>query len=269
MTEFPDVIRIESVGRCNFKCTHCPVGVYGNKRTMMSFETFKRIFDSLPLVPRVLVLYHGGEPLLNRELEDMIRYAKSKGVQKTCFNSNASLLTVDRGKSLKEAGLDELRISFDGSSPEENDRIRVGSNFAKHAPIVREVAKDLYIRIYNIKFDGDPNPAKYLRDFFGTSVDYHTDPARIWASLNDDAQQTKSPTYCEELMETMSILSNGNVVSCCEDLLGEVTYGNVLEESPLAIWGRMQETRNSFENKNYPDFCRKCYKITGKMIEAK
>jgi MoaA/NifB/PqqE/SkfB family radical SAM enzyme len=147
----------------------------------MSFEVFEEIFNRLPLVPRVLVLYHGGEPLLNKELEQMVYYAKQAGVQKVLFNSNVSLLTMGRAEKLSLAGLDEIRVSFDGSSPEENNKIRVGSNFVKHAAIVKQAAQYLNIVIYNIKFDGDRTPAKYLTDYFGDSVTYRTDLARTWA----------------------------------------------------------------------------------------
>lgn len=264
---FPDVVRFESVGRCNFRCTHCPVGQFGNNRDVMRFHTFKQIFDRLPLVPRVAILYHGGEPLLNKELEDMIRYCKQKGVQKVAFNSNASLLTVARGKSLSEAGLDELRVSFDGSSPEENDKIRVGSHFDKQAPIVREVAKFLPIRVYNVKFDGDPRPARFLVDYFGQGVKYHTDPARIWAHNDKQNEPSTGVDYCSEMVEKFSILSNGDVVTCCEDLLGDYRFGNVLLETPLEIWNRMQSVRDTFYHRDYPELCRHCYVVTGALMK--
>ncbi len=268
MSLFPDVIRIESVGRCNFRCTHCPVGIHGNTRDVMSYDTFVRIFDRLPHAPRVLVLYHGGEPLLNRELEKIIAYAKSKGVQKTVFNSNVALLTVDRAKKLQEAGLDELRVSFDGSSPEENDKIRIGSNFKKHALNVLFSADYLNITIYNVKFDGNPEPAKYLRDFFGDKVKYRTELARVWSHEDKETPVTNEVTYCKDLWETFSILSDGNVVTCCEDLMGDYTYGNVLKESPLEIWNRMQYLRDDFSNKNYPELCKHCWVVTGSKLQV-
>lgn len=264
MRPFPDVVRIESVGRCNFKCRHCPVGIYGNTRDVMPYSIFKQVFDRLPKTPRVLVLYHGGEPLINRELELMISYAKNKGVEKVVFNTNASLLTLKRAVTLAEAGLDEMRVSFDGSSPEENDAIRFGSNFWKHAPIVREAAAILpRVTIYNVKFDGDQKTARYLRDFFGNEVSYRTEEARIWAHDDNTNAPTTGVTYCKDLWETFSILSDGNVVTCCEDLLGDYKYGNVLEKTPLEIWEQMETLRDQFERKDYPELCKHCWIVTG------
>jgi hypothetical protein len=268
MNPFPRVIRIESAGRCNFKCTHCPVGIHGNTRPLMSFDMFVTIFDSLPAVPDTLVFYHGGEPLLNKELELLIFYAKQKGVKWTVFNSNAFLLTLKRAKSLAISGLDEMRVSFDGSSAEENDRIRIGSNFAKHAPIVKQAADLLNVVIYNVKFDGDSKPAQYLRDYFGYSVKYRTDLARVWAHEDKTSKPTGDVRHCMELSDTFSILSNGDVVSCCEDLLADYVHGNVLVNTPLEIWGKMQYLRDGFLRKDYPELCKHCWIVTGHLLES-
>jgi MoaA/NifB/PqqE/SkfB family radical SAM enzyme len=133
---FPDVVRIEPAGLCNFHCQHCPIGLEGGHRLILRYDRFVEFFRMLPAVPRELVLYHGGEPLLNKNLERMIAYAKDAGVHKVVLNTNASLLNERRDFSR----LDELRISFDGESMADNDRIRIGSHFEQHAVQVRLLA---------------------------------------------------------------------------------------------------------------------------------
>ena len=71
MDNLPDVIRIEPVGLCNFNCQHCPTGVSPNKRALLSKDKFHEIIDGfkkINFLPRVVVCYHGGEPLLNKNL---------------------------------------------------------------------------------------------------------------------------------------------------------------------------------------------------------
>jgi radical SAM protein with 4Fe4S-binding SPASM domain len=230
---------------------------------------FKQIMDELPDVPETLVLYHGGEPLLNSALKYLVKHAKEKGVKKVVFNTNASLLTVQKALDLSACGLDEMRVSFDGSSPEQNDKIRRGSNFWRHAPIVKQAAGFLKVVIYNVKFDGDLKTAQYLRDYFGNEVGYRTDLARVWAHEDKDSEPKTGAVYCRELNETFSILSDGNVVSCCEDLMGDYIYGNVFKEPPLQIWNRMQELRDRFMDKDYPELCKHCYIVTGKRLDVK
>lgn len=270
MRPFPDVVRIEPYGgNCNFKCRHCPTGLNGGRRGLMSFETFKTVFDRLPFVPRVLVLYHSSEPLINRHIDEMLAYAKEKGVKKTVLNTNAALIR-------RMPDLDEMRVSFDGTSPEENDYIRVGSNFKQHAPKVKALAEEgQNIVIYNAQATGgeDPIPAQYLKDFFGDLVEYRTVPMRLWAdqehSLEGHGLELKPTgvTYCENLFETFTILSDGTVPKCCEDLQGDFLYGNALKEMPLVIWERMEHIREQFSKGDYPDMCSKCWVVAGRYVK--
>lgn len=265
MRDFPDVVRIEPAGICNFKCVHCPIGVEGGHRNILKFEDFVRYFDMLPLVPRVLVLYHGGEPLLNKNLEKMIAYAKSKGVSKIAFNTNASLLNAKRDLSQ----VDELRVSFDGTTLEENNSIRIGSDFELHAYQVRLLAfsdkRPKFIKIYNVRL-GKNKPAQYLIDYFEgcPNIIFEGIKMRKWARLaNKNKEVISDVNYCEALMETFTILSNGDVPMCCEDLQGDDIIGNVNVNSPLDLWERMEERRQAFAKREYPKLCQSCWIVTG------
>jgi len=272
MDPFPDVVRIEPSGLCNFSCIHCPIGLEGGHRRLLSFDRFQKYFQALPLVPRVLVLYHGGEPLLNKELEKMIAYAKTQGVKHTVFNSNAALLTPERGMKLGLAGLDELRVSFDGDSALENDRVRVNSHFEKHAAQVREVARSPVrprnITIYNARI-GTERPAEYLFDYFaGCEVSFRGVQMRHWARLKNEALPSNGTAFCTNLFDTFTILSDGNVVMCCEDLQADDIVGNVEDETPLSIWNRLDERRQAFRVKNYPKLCQSCWVVTGNFLPS-
>jgi sulfatase maturation enzyme AslB (radical SAM superfamily) len=257
---FPDVVRIEPAGFCNFHCHHCPVGREGGRRGVLSSAEFKILFDRLPLIPRVLVLYHGGEPLLNYFIEDMIQYSKDKGVCKLVMNTNASKINCD----LDLSGVDDLRVSFDGNSPEQNDAIREGGEFKWNARRVRALAQSdkrpKQITIYNINDRG--RVADYLLDFFaGYSVSFRSDKLKHWPRLGDECEIASGVTYCPDLWETFTILTDGSVTLCCEDLLGEAAQWNAFDEYPLQIWGEMQVIRDAFEAGNYPEFCKGCWRM--------
>jgi MoaA/NifB/PqqE/SkfB family radical SAM enzyme len=72
---------------------------------------------------RRAVLQGIGEPLLNPDLGAMIRHLKDREVY-VVFNTNAVLLTRRRQVELIHSGLDELRVSVDGSTPETYLRVR-------------------------------------------------------------------------------------------------------------------------------------------------
>lgn len=264
MRQFPDVVRIEPAGICNFKCLHCPIGREGGHRNILRYEDFVRYFDGLPFVPRVLVLYHGGEPLLNKNLERMIAYAKDKGVRKIAFNTNASLLTEKRDLSQ----VDELRVSFDGDTQEQNNDIRVGSDFGKHAEQVCKLAlsekRPKVIKIYNARI-GTDKPADYLLEYFKEcNVIFEGIKMRKWARLqNEPGRPLEGVTHCTALMETFTILSNGNVPMCCEDLQADDIIGNVNQNSAVELWNRMEQRREAFARKEYPALCQRCWVVTG------
>lgn len=115
---------------CNFRCKYCAHGgglqnfekIYGLKPETMSPETFKRATDQLRDFPdqlKVINLSGQGEPLLNRNLPDMIAYAKASDVaERVEIITNASLLNRELSDRLIDAGLDCIRISLQGMTAE-------------------------------------------------------------------------------------------------------------------------------------------------------
>lgn len=258
---FPNAIRIEVAGRCNFTCRHCPIE---NLRGLLSYNDFTYILDAMPTIPRMLMLNHGGEPMLNRDLEKMVLYAKNKGVKIVTLNTNASLIRPI-------PHLTEMYVSFDGNSIEENNYIRRGSNFEKHAIKVKEVAKKQKVTIYNVQVsDGikPDKPAKYLTDYFSNTVRYQTEAMRIWAGHHnfdgsEIVEKPVNPTFCASMFNGFHVLSNGDVVKCCEDLNGRDIYGNVFQTTPLEIWNKMEQMRIDFTNRIYPEQCKSCWVVAG------
>src|SRR5581483_5775175 len=121
--DHPRELYIEVTNRCNSLCETCPLTFSPQEAEhYLSFEEFARLVDQFPALRRV-VLHGIGEPLLNRDLARMIVYLKDRHVH-VLFNTNAILLYPDRQRELVESGLDELRISCDGSTPETYARLR-------------------------------------------------------------------------------------------------------------------------------------------------
>jgi MoaA/NifB/PqqE/SkfB family radical SAM enzyme len=113
----------EVANRCNSLCATCPLTFAPHEPAKsLSLREFRSIVDQMPDLKRAVM--HGiGEPLLNRDLPAMVRYLKDRQVH-VVFNTNATLLTRKRQVRLIEAGLDELRVSIDGSTPETYLRVR-------------------------------------------------------------------------------------------------------------------------------------------------
>ena len=111
----PVCLYLETTNRCNLLCTTCP-RTYEELEPPadMSWELFTSIVDQLPGLQRA-VLHGVGEPMLVRNLPDMVRYLKDRGVY-VLFNTNGTVLTEKTGRSMIDAGLDEMRVSLDASN---------------------------------------------------------------------------------------------------------------------------------------------------------
>lgn len=295
----PDVIRLEPVGICNFRCIHCSTGNKPNNRKILGLDAFEAILDQFAndnFVPRVVVLYHGGEPFINQNLEYFIRRFKQLGVKKTVVTTNASLITEERARGIIDAGLDQLKVSFDGESPEENNCIRKNGNFKKDAGNIKALLAvrrkmeriNPAVLISNIRIcdrntldelnlakkTAFPDIPIYLSHFFEKNleeIEIESYPATIWPDykqlggpLKQVTYSQEKPNYCPQLFETISILSNGNVVPCCYDLRGKKVFGNIFQKQLSQIWHseEYRKFRENFKSKSYQFPCSGCPIVT-------
>jgi cyclic pyranopterin phosphate synthase len=118
-------LRISVLDRCNFRCPYCmPEDRYPRdheflaKRDRLRFEEIERlarIFVGLGVHKLRLT---GGEPLLRRDLADLVRrLAAIEGVRDLALTTNASLL-ARHAQALRDAGLHRITISLDTLDPE-------------------------------------------------------------------------------------------------------------------------------------------------------
>ena len=106
----------------------------------MSWDLFTKIVDQVPNVKRV-VLHGVGEPMLVKNLPEMVAYLKQRGVY-VLFNTNGTLLTKANGQALMDAGLDELRVSLDAAEPTVFQMVRGKDMFDRIVSNVRQVSSD-------------------------------------------------------------------------------------------------------------------------------
>ena len=94
---FPKVLRIEPASKCNLGCVHCPTGTIEMTRGVMSLEIFEKIILEIKKNVqhiKVIVLYHGGEPFLNKNFFYMLNEIKK-------INKDIFVKTVSNSYSFK------------------------------------------------------------------------------------------------------------------------------------------------------------------------
>ena len=87
-----------------------------------------------------LVFYFQGEPYLNPQFLDMVKYASGKKIY-TATSTNAHYLNEANAKKTIESGLDRLIISIDGTTQDVYQQYRVGGNLEKVLEGARNVVK--------------------------------------------------------------------------------------------------------------------------------
>jgi radical SAM protein with 4Fe4S-binding SPASM domain len=276
---FPPVLRIEPAATCNFRCIHCPTGIGLAPKGIMAPETFDAIFEKIKKYRfRAVVLYHGGEPLLNRNFFNMVRAMKPL-TQSIKVNTNGSLLNDDNIEMLLDSGIDRLVISLDGLSPEENNEIRRGCDFEKVITSLKKLLRlkvernitTLGILIGNVQIKDSNNPRELkppqyildeLEEFKGHFNVYGTFWAYLWPELPVVTPDVKPENnFCDSVVNTFTIRWNGDVVPCCNDLTSKMVMGNALREDVEAIWNneKYKKLRYDIQNFNPPELCRSCY----------
>ncbi len=141
----PTEAYFEVANRCNSKCSTCPLTFSPQESAkQLSLDEFKSLASQMPDLRRA-VMQGIGEPLLNRDLASMIRHLKERGVY-VVFNTNAALLTRRRQIELIDSGLDELRVSLDGSTPETYLKVRGIPAFERVVANVAEMVRTKHER---------------------------------------------------------------------------------------------------------------------------
>lgn len=112
-------LRISVTPRCNFRCSYCdPLGVgHSDPLGTVSVQDVANVIEAAVGLGMRSVRFTGGEPLLRKELPEMIHHAKRVAeVADVSLTSNATLLKR-RLPDLLEAGLDRVNVSLDALDP--------------------------------------------------------------------------------------------------------------------------------------------------------
>jgi MoaA/NifB/PqqE/SkfB family radical SAM enzyme len=122
-TMAPTCLYLEVTNECNLTCKTCPL-TYGRVEApaLLSLEKVRFLVTQFPTATR-MVLHGIGEPLLNKELPQIISYLKAAG-KHVLFNSNATLLNARWQQRLIDSQLDEYRVSLDATTPESFAQVR-------------------------------------------------------------------------------------------------------------------------------------------------
>jgi len=130
----PYVVSWNLTYRCNLACEHCyldagPKPLVGTEnfsdRSELNTEECYAVIDQIAaFAPECLTILTGGEPLLRRDILDIVRRAAERGLW-VVVGTNGVRITENVARHLADAGARGLSLSLDALDPERHDRFRM------------------------------------------------------------------------------------------------------------------------------------------------
>jgi radical SAM protein with 4Fe4S-binding SPASM domain len=278
----PVSISFEPTTSCNLRCPECPSGLrsFSRPRGMLEADFFKRMIDQLAPELLYLTFYFQGEPFLNPDFLDMVKYAAEKNIY-TATSTNAHYLTNENARRTVESGLDRLIISLDGTTQDVYSQYRIGGKLEKvleGAANIVKWKKELNSKTPYVFFqflvvrpnEHQMQEARALVKETGVDgiryktaqiYDYANDPNHLiprhtslsrYKQKKDGGYESKNKmqNHCWRLWHSPVITWDGIVVPCCFDKDARHRMGDLKNLPFKEIW----------KNPDYISFRRKILK---------
>jgi MoaA/NifB/PqqE/SkfB family radical SAM enzyme len=231
-------------------------------KNKMDIALFTQILDGSPYLERVH-LTGWGEPLLNKNICEMIRIARRRGLIATIV-SNATLLSEQKALEILNSGVNVITFSLDGVG-ETYEKVRgfsylkVQKNILRFLELRKEFTEKPFVEINVVLFEQTAGEEKKVREEWEKKVDLVTTQPLVSQAENARGQR------CLHLWRRMVVLSNGRIVPCCVDSEGELILGdaNLQKVNKIFNGSRMRRLRAMHIKHKFPKLCFNCNEFYG------
>ena len=280
LKKFPPIVMIDTTTRCNFACSGCPNSVLSrdkNFRGDMDTNLYKKIIDEVSEYPYTVVRpFNSGEPLMRKDMPELISYAKLKGIKYVSINTNGSLLDTEKRHKLIKAGLNHIEVSIDAATSETYSRIRQQAPDMFEVVVENTIAykKDLKnfglngkVSVSFVLQKNNAHELEKFKSFWKDKVDFvvirpfHQHNKLILENERSTKMSSRRRHPCPYLWNRLIIQHDGRVRFCEADWKAEHAIGNVKENSIKDIWSgqKYAELRKSHVNGTFEHlYCFTC-----------
>jgi AdoMet-dependent heme synthase len=124
-SQAPFTIAWEVTRACAFACVHCRADAQHQRHPEeLNEQEGLELIDHLKEFGSPILVFTGGDPMMRRDLFDLIEYASSKGLRCSLTPTATALPTVDKLKKAQQAGIRRLALSLDAPAPGPHDAFR-------------------------------------------------------------------------------------------------------------------------------------------------
>ena len=146
-------LRISVTDRCNLRCQYCMPEkdyVWLPRRDILDFEEVSLLVDAFVDLGVDRVRLTGGEPLVRRNLPQLVRLLASKPRLRDLALTTNGVLLAEQAHALREAGLHRVTISLDTLS---HDRFRALTRFDELARVLAGIRTASNLGFSAVKID--------------------------------------------------------------------------------------------------------------------
>lgn len=252
---FPRNMLLEPTNICNHRCLMCANSKGTKKRGMIDPEFAKRILkEAYDLGTREVGFYGMGEPLLNKDLEDYIVYAKELGYEYTYITTNGALLSKERAERLMDAGVDSIKFSINAANARDYQLIHGKDEFdlvmenlicadAMRKKRSREIA--LYISFVATRYTVSEEESFKVK-YQGYVDDIVFIDCKAAGDMSSEINQYLSVSrkntvsfengICPMIFNKLHITYEGYLSMCCDDLQNYLVVADLNTESLDEAW---------------------------------
>jgi radical SAM protein len=121
----PFTIAWEVTRACAFSCVHCRADAQHRRDPReLSTEEGHALIDRFAAFGSPILVFTGGDPMMRKDLFDLIEYADHAGLRCSLTPTATALPTVARLRRAQEAGVRRIALSLDAPTPEVHDDFR-------------------------------------------------------------------------------------------------------------------------------------------------
>ncbi len=289
---FPISITIEPTTACNLGCPECPSGLkqFTRPEGNLKQKLHQKIIDQVYRKTFYLNFYFQGEPYINPNFLEMIKYAHTKKMY-TATSTNAHFLNEENAKKTIESGLNRLTISIDGTTQETYESYRKNGSLEKVIEGTKNVIKwkkELKSKIPYIIFQFlvvKPNEHQ-IEDAKKLATELGVDEIRFktaqvynfksgneliptiekyarYKKLADGTYRLKNKLLneCWRMWSSCVITWDGKIVPCCFDKDATHQLGDIEQTNLQQIWKSAAYTnfrKTLLTDRQNIDICKNC-----------
>ncbi|HAZ10421.1 MAG TPA: hypothetical protein DCY56_04870 [Candidatus Omnitrophica bacterium] len=301
----PSIIAIEATNRCFLDCVTCPIPNHMKRQKGdMQLSTFRTFLSQINWKVHKLSWAFGGEPLLNKNIWQMIKLAALKGIPSK-VDTNGMLLNKYENE-IFNSNLRVLNIAFEGLSKENTSSFRQGFDHELVISNIKAISRrknaigaeyPVIILNYLVRKDNEDDIERTIELARGWKIDdiifksINISPS-LWLSQSQmqylgnkflpvkraELSRYKRQNgqwvpkenlsdYCRYLINSLTVTWEGKVLPCCFDFDASMVVGDIHNEDLKSIW--RNERFSLIRKKVYSGSIQMCNNCTSVSLQKK